>query len=49
MLPRRSCRTCATSAEAILGPVDALKLRSSMEIFAEAVPDEPLFREVFGG
>jgi uncharacterized protein (DUF1810 family) len=37
----------ATSpAEAILGPIDALKLRSSMTIFAEAVPDEPLFREV---
>ena len=35
-------------AEAILGPVDALKLRSSMEIFAESVPDEPLFREVLG-
>lgn len=33
-------------AEAILGPVDALKLRSSMEIFSEAAPDEPLFREV---
>ena len=36
----------ATSAEAILGPVDAMKLRSSMDIFAEAVPDEPLFGEV---
>lgn len=35
-----------TSAEAILGPVDAMKLRSSMNIFAEAVPDEPLFGEV---
>ncbi len=35
-----------TLAEAILGPVDALKLRSSMMIFAEAVPDELLFREV---
>ena len=35
-----------TSAEAILGPVDAMKLRSSMDIFAEAVPDEPLFDEV---
>ena len=35
-----------TSAEAILGPVDAMKLRSSMLIFAEAVPDEPLFDEV---
>lgn len=33
-------------AEAILGPVDALKLRSSMAIFAEAVPAEPLFRDV---
>lgn len=31
---------------AILGPLDALKLRSSMEIFAKAVPEEPLFREV---
>jgi uncharacterized protein (DUF1810 family) len=34
------------SAEEILGPVDTMKLRSSMEIFAEAVPDEPLFGEV---
>ena len=34
-------------AEAILGPVDAMKLRSSMEIFSEAQPDEPLFRDVF--
>ena len=31
------------SAAAIMGPVDALKLRSSMEIFAQAAPDEPLF------
>src|SRR4029453_18331777 len=29
-----------SSAASILGPVDALKLRSSMTIFAEAVPDE---------
>jgi uncharacterized protein (DUF1810 family) len=36
----------ATSPEAILGPIDALKLRSSMQIFAEAVPDDPLFAEV---
>jgi len=35
-----------TSAETILGPVDAMKLRSSMDIFAEAVPDEPVFGEV---
>ena len=48
-------RQCATavlphlaedSAEAIFGSVDALKLRSSMRIFAEAVPEEPLFTEV---
>jgi uncharacterized protein (DUF1810 family) len=36
----------ATSPEAILGTIDALKFRSSMQIFAEAVPDEPLFAEV---
>jgi uncharacterized protein (DUF1810 family) len=48
---RESCRailphlaTC--SAESILGAVDALKLKSSMEIFAEAMPDEPLFTDV---
>lgn len=35
-----------SSPEAILGPVDALKLNSSMQIFAEAAPDEPLFAEV---
>lgn len=34
------------SAEAIFGEVDALKLRSSMTIFAEADPHEPLFRAV---
>lgn len=34
------------AAEAILGPTDALKLRSSMEIFGEADPGEPLFGEV---
>ena len=32
--------------ERILGPIDALKLRSSMKIFALAAPDEPLFSEV---
>jgi uncharacterized protein (DUF1810 family) len=32
--------------KAILGPIDALKLHSSMEIFAEAVPGEPLFAAV---
>jgi uncharacterized protein (DUF1810 family) len=48
-------RTCARailphlaveSPESILGPIDALKLGSSMEIFAAAVPGEPLFAEV---
>jgi uncharacterized protein (DUF1810 family) len=34
------------SAEAILGPVDALKLKSSIAIFSEAVPAEPLFADV---
>lgn len=33
-------------AGTILGPIDSLKLRSSMEIFGEAVPDELLFEEV---
>jgi uncharacterized protein (DUF1810 family) len=33
-------------AKTILGPIDALKLRSSMEIFGEAAPDEDLFGEV---
>jgi uncharacterized protein (DUF1810 family) len=33
-------------AEAILGPVDALKLASSMDIFHQAVPGEPLFWQV---
>lgn len=34
------------SAETILGPIDALKLRSSIEIFGKAVPNEPLFARV---
>jgi uncharacterized protein (DUF1810 family) len=37
----------------VLGPVDALKLRSSMTLFAAADPAEPVFAEVleqyFGG
>lgn len=33
-------------AEVILGSVDAMKLRSSMQIFSEAAPEEILFREV---
>jgi uncharacterized protein (DUF1810 family) len=42
-----------TGAEEILGPVDALKLRSSMTLFARAAPEEELFGQVleqyFGG
>ena len=34
------------SAEDVLGPVDAVKLRSSMTLFAQAAPGEPLFRAV---
>jgi uncharacterized protein (DUF1810 family) len=37
----------------VLGPVDAVKLRSSMTLFAHAAPDEPVLRAVldqyFGG
>ena len=31
---------------AVLGPVDAQKLRSSMTLFSRADPDEPVFRAV---
>jgi uncharacterized protein (DUF1810 family) len=34
------------SAAAVLGGVDAMKLRSSMTLFALAAPDEPVFRQV---
>ena len=34
------------TAEQILGEVDALKLRSSMTLFAHADPGEPVFRQV---
>jgi uncharacterized protein (DUF1810 family) len=34
------------TAEQILGPLDALKLRSSMTLFHRAEPDEPVFAEV---
>jgi uncharacterized protein (DUF1810 family) len=41
------------SAEAILGATDAMKLRSSMTLFARAAPEEPVFARVleryFGG
>jgi uncharacterized protein (DUF1810 family) len=32
--------------ERVFGPVDAQKLRSSMTLFAQAAPDEPVFRQV---
>jgi uncharacterized protein (DUF1810 family) len=34
------------SAEQVFGPIDAVKLRSSMTLFAAADPDEPVFGEV---
>jgi uncharacterized protein (DUF1810 family) len=34
------------SAEAILGSIDAVKVRSSMTLFHRAAPDEPAFRRV---
>ncbi len=41
------------TAEQIFGSVDAVKLRSSMTLFARAAPDEPVFADVlqayFGG
>ncbi len=41
------------SAERILGGIDAMKLRSSMTLFARAAPDDPVFADVldryFGG
>ena len=36
----------AASATALLGPVDAVKLRSSMTLFALADPEEPAFTRV---
>jgi uncharacterized protein (DUF1810 family) len=36
----------APSAEAILGGIDAVKLRSCTTLFLRAAPDEPLFQQV---
>ena len=50
-------RQCATvllelpptaTAEGVLGGIDAVKLRSSMTLFAHAAPDDPAFRRVLG-
>ena len=47
----RECTAALTqlderNAPAVLGGVDAMKLRSSMTLFAAADPDEPVFRRV---
>ena len=36
----------ATSAEQLFGGIDAMKLRSSMTLFAQAAPDEEVFTRV---
>jgi uncharacterized protein (DUF1810 family) len=38
--------TDGKNAEAIFGPVDAMKLRSSMTLFGAAEPDQPVFADV---
>jgi uncharacterized protein (DUF1810 family) len=38
--------TTGRTAEEILGPTDAMKLRSCMTLFHRAAPDEPLFAQV---
>lgn len=48
---RECCRAVlphllAEPAEKILGPIDAFKLRSSMEIFADAAPEDVLFKDM---
>jgi uncharacterized protein (DUF1810 family) len=54
---RECCRALldleGSSASEVLGPVDAMKLRSSMTLFARADPDDATYAEVlaafFGG
>ncbi len=36
------------SAEAILGPMDALKFRSCLTLFEKAAPDEPAWGQALG-
>jgi uncharacterized protein (DUF1810 family) len=38
--------TTGRSAEAVLGGIDSVKLRSSMTLFHRAAPDDPLFSDV---
>ncbi len=43
----RALRSLASADPvAVLGPVDAMKLRSSMTLFEAVAPDEPVFGEV---
>jgi uncharacterized protein (DUF1810 family) len=47
----RECASALTAldgkdATEVFGPVDAMKLRSSMTLFAKAAPAEPVFTEV---
>jgi len=42
---RLTLRHAGEPAEAVLGGIDAMKLRSSMTLFREAAPEEPLFAE----
>ena len=39
-------RTEGKTADEIFGPMDAMKLRSSMTLFAAAAPEEPAFGDV---
>jgi uncharacterized protein (DUF1810 family) len=41
-----AARADAASADDLMGGIDALKLRSSMTLFARADPSEPVFRAV---
>jgi uncharacterized protein (DUF1810 family) len=41
-----STATTGADAEAVMGGIDALKLRSSMTLFALAAPGEPVFTQV---
>ena len=46
MHARSSPTTPASRAFDIFGGIDALKLHSSMTLFAHAAPDDPLFKTV---
>ena len=46
---RLMLRHAGRPAEAVLGPIDAMKFRSSMTLFAAAAPGEALFAEAIAG